>query len=283
MLIFNELPTAFPWYDKQGKQQRYRENAKQLCDYKLISPNNGLLPFQTITPTGTGIPTSWQIMTTCGDLAIDISNNIGKLKATETADGVYIEYAGDVLTFLRQSVPENLSVPQGAYYSVITFADEKKIFSEIFYCVPDLSAYMKIEFWNGCDISPIMYAKGFKQIIYIDSFVHTSEPEIEQDGERDGDDQIIPTFQKMVVKYRFSTMVPDYMKIALTSMQMHDEVYLTTENGTRTGKIERLTTSSTIETSGAYSTVDVVMEQAIITRTACCENMEVQNENPWNV
>lgn len=46
MLLYNELPTVFPWYDKIGKQQRYRENAAKMCDYRLLNPRDRLLPFQ---------------------------------------------------------------------------------------------------------------------------------------------------------------------------------------------------------------------------------------------
>ena len=146
----------------------------------------------------------------------------------------------------------------------------------------DLTNYMKLEFWNGCDLNPIMYnGTNFKQILYLDTFIHTGDPEIEEDGERDGDDNLIPTFQKMTVKYRFTALVPDFVKIAIASLQIHEEVYLTTAKAIRTGKIERITTTSTTETGGAYSTIDVTLEQLIISKDSCCENIIIENGSPW--
>lgn len=284
-LIYNEIPTAYPWYDNLQKQRRFTENAANNCDYKLISPDNGLLPFQFVVPTGFAQPTKWEIMTECNDLAIDISNNISKLKAREVQSGIYVYYKGDVLSFNAgaQGI-KTLIIPEATYYSKMTFADGKEMFSELFTVTSDLSQFVKLEFWNGCDLQPIMYnGIDWKQLIYLDTFIHTGEPEIEEDGERDGEDKLIPTFQKMTIKYKFTALVPDFLKIAITSMQIHDEVYLTTGNGVRTGKIERMTTTATVESGGAYSTVDVSLEQLIMSRDACCENMVVEDGNPWGV
>lgn len=283
-LIYNEIPTAFPWYDKLQKQRRFTENAANNCDYKLISPDSGLLPFQFVVPAGFAQPIKWEIMTECNELAIDISTNIPALSARETQTGIYVYYRGEDLKFNAVSGIKMLVIPEGTYYSKITFANGTEMFSELFTSTHDLSQFVKLEFWNGCDLQPIMYnAINWKQLIYLDTFIHTGEPEIEEDGERDGDDTLIPTFQKMTIKYKFTSLVPDFLKIAITSMQIHEEVYLTTGNGVRTGKIERMTTTATVESGGAYSTVDVSLEQLIMSRDACCENMVVEDSNPWGV
>lgn len=283
-LIYNELPTGFPWYDNLQKQRRFTENAANNCDYKLICPDDALLPFQFVVPDGFTQPTKWEVMTMCGDVAIDLSTNIPKIKARQTQEGIYVYYSGDALKFIASTGAVNLQMPEEMYYSKITFADGTEFFSEVFTPTHDLSGFVKLEFWNGCDLQPIMYnGIVWKQLIYLDTFIHTGEPEIEEDGERDGEDTLIPTFQKMTIKYKFTALVPDFLKIAITSMQIHEEVYLTTGNGVRTGKIERMTTTVTVESGGAYSTVDVSLEQLIMSRDACCENMVVEDGNPWGV
>lgn len=388
MTLFNELPTAFPWYDNIGKQQRFRENAKKMCDYKLISPNTGLLPFQfkisfqddknifaknngeffiddstisngtftasethvrtpfiNVTPEETlfirtgqvfgtpgsffdenyihvsdlpSLPTtasfvvpanaryvslnvsadparreydkrvfaltrneapeqfspgniiSWKIITCCGT-EIDVSNNIPLISKSMFSDGFRYFYAGDPLLF---SANTPLDLPDGNYYSYIEFDRGDKMYSEVFTSQKDRSPYMMIEFWNSCDIDPLVYSNGWKQRMYIDSFIHASEPEVEEDGERDGNDMLIPTFQRMITRYRFSAIVPDYMKIALVSLQLHDNILITTEKGTRTGKVDRLSTSTSIEDNGAYSTTDVIIDQYVMVKKACCSNIE---------
>lgn len=283
MTIYNELPTAFPWYDKKEKQQRFRENAQKLCDYRLISPRTGLLPFEIRFNQNVTQPLNWELYDLNDNMVLSLAFNIPALKGIQMEEGFYCYYKGEPLIFhtgVRPDMP--LKLPIGAYYSVLTFEDDVKYYSEVFTVVEDLTKYIKIEFWNEGDISPLMYkASGWKQVVYIDSFVHVMEPEIEEDGERDGTDQLIPTFQRMTVKYRFSVMVPDYMKVALTSLQMHDNVYLTTDNGNRSGKIERMTTTATVENSGAYSTVDVILEQLLLLKQSCSDEMVVVVQNPW--
>lgn len=279
-LIYNELPTVFPWYDKLEKQRRFTENAAENCDYKLISPNDRFLSFQFLTTTGAARPVKWELLTTGGNLAIDLTENLPLLKGVESEAGLHIFYTGEVMSFTRETIVENLLIPESQYYSVLTFDDDTEIYSEVFSPKEDLSNFVKIEFWNSCDIKPIMYsAINWKQVLYLDTFIHTGEPEINEEGERDGEDNLIPTFQKMTVSYKISALVPDFIKIAVTSMQIHDEVYLTT--AIRTGKIERIITTSTVEPGGAYSTIDVSLQQLIMSRDACCENFNVSNADPW--
>lgn len=402
MYIFNELPTAFPWYDKLDKQQRFRENARQACDYRLISPCNALLPFQfkadyvfadnifnpdvdfvdnsfvdldsgvfdvrppnipenfartdfinvsdysvlhyrvkeagrgyaiydsnytyisgsTLSSSGTidvsaasfivvnvsnnpvtrdydkfvfalssgaipkinpGAIQSWKIISCCG-INIDLSANISMIKRKLFKDGVRFFYKGEPLDFVAyDNTRKSLSLQPNSYYSEIVLDDGKTYYSEVF-TVPDdrfkvgeRSRYMRIDFWNDCDIEPIMYNDGeggWKQYTYVDSYIHASEPEVEEDGERDGNDMLIPTFQRMVVRYRFSAVVPDFVKIALVSMQIHDNVFVTTENDTRSGRVERMSSSATVGDNGAYSTLDVVLEQYVLVKNSCCTNMD---------
>lgn len=394
MLLYNELPTAFPWYDKIGKQQRYRENAAKMCDYRLLNPRDRLLPFQfkidylkgnnmvdmendliegeileaggltpqednairtgfvpisggdtiyyrtglvfnvllayftsdyqfisehtassttgnTTAPSNaaffianvsegartaynkiifsislTGQPenitpgniVSWKISTCCGS-EIDVSNNIGLLSLKMYEDGLRAIYKGDQMKFVTTDGEKNLNIEPGAYYSAIEFDNGYQYFSEVFTVPEDsLDNYMKIEFWNSCDIEPIAYndgAGGWKQMMYIDSFIHASDPEVEEDGERDGNDMLIPTFQRMVVRYRFSAIVPDWMKIAIVSLQLHDNVLITTENETRSGRADRISTSTSIDDNGAYSIIDAIIDQYVMVKKACCSNIDL--------
>lgn len=285
MSIYNELPTAFPWYDKKEKQHRFRENVEGTCGYKLISPNNGLLPFQLRVETGLARPTAMAIWSLCDEQVMDLTNNIPLLQAKTTEKGINAYYNGEAMQFKAGTRPAtNLEIPEGTYYATLSFASGETYYSEVFTVVKDLSQYMRIEYSNSCDIDPIIYKdNSWKNILYLDTFVHVAEPEIEEDGERDGSDQLIPTYQKLTVKYRFSVTVPDFVKIAITSMQMHDNVAMTSSNAIRSGKIDRMTTASTVESGGAYSTVDVIMEQLLMMKQSCCEEMVILEQNPWNL
>ena len=120
--------------------------------------------------------------------------------------------------------------------------------------------------------------------MYLDTFVHASEPEVEEDGEQDGDQRQIDRFQRMIVSYRFSVAVPDFMKIAITSLTMHSSVNVVTPKGVRSGSISDITISSNIEDDGAYSKVDVKLEETVMVKHGCCENMTLSASNqPVNI
>ena len=60
-MLFNELPIAFPWYEKLEQQNRYRENVEPVCDYKLVSPRDALLPFQFWKAPAGLVPNLWEV------------------------------------------------------------------------------------------------------------------------------------------------------------------------------------------------------------------------------
>ena len=95
-------------------------------------------------------------------------------------------------------------------------------------------------------------------------------------GERDGKNELIPTFQKAIIKYAVSCLVPDFIKVALYLMQMHDNKYLISERALRTGEIKNPEVNDTLTEDGAYSIVNVTFEQMqLITNTSCEDDMEL--------
>lgn len=292
-MLFDELPVAFPWYDSVMKQNRFRENCTGTCAYKLVTPRTNLLPFQFRREAKAEILTTWEILYEDGSQAIDITRNIALVKA-RTADGYdSFYYDGSALAIEQKTntTPsvQQLNLPAGFYYSKITAITES-YYSELFYVPPDGFTpfetekinYLKMEWWNDCDVKPIMYnlpesapgVPGFKNTVYLDTFITASDPQIEQDGEQDGDNNLIPTFQKMTIPYKIHIMVPDYMKIALTAIQLHKNILITTSKGVRIGTVQNFEVKSQLEDSGCFSSLEITFEQPIaIVNHACCENM----------
>lgn len=247
--------------------------------------------FVTNTPSESVLPgdiISWKVFALSG-LEIDITNgsNLSKIHKKQYQDGMRIFYYGEKLHFFQDetSIPgeyNTFSIPSGSYYSVLEF-DNAIYYSEVFtvpqnrFRLNEPNDFMRVDYWNSSDIAPIMYnpldGRLWKQYVYIDAFVYASDPEIEVEGERDSDDLIIPTFQRLITKYRFTSLVPDFLKIALVSIQMHDNIELTTERSVRKGKIDRISTDTAIEGDGAYSSVNVIFDQYVMTKKACDKNM----------
>jgi hypothetical protein len=279
-MLFSELPVGFPWYDRIEQQDRYNENVEPVCDYKLISPVNALLPFEFILPPGTVMPTIWEILRIDSNaVEVDISAQIGLIRSAERNGKTYFYYDGAALEML---------LPAGGYfYSRLTFAGGIKKFSEMFY-IPGIFfliadneiSFLRIVWYNQTDLRPIFYndlvgcLPFFKNVAYLDTFITASEPEIEVDGEKDGNDVLIPTFQKMIIPYRITVVVPDFLKRALMLMQMHDTVIITTKQGIRSGAVENITVTSALEANGGLSTVDIVFQEDLaIVKKGCGENM----------
>lgn len=282
-MIYNELPTSFPWYDKIEKQNRYNEHTGSVCDYKLISPADALLAFQFYRAIPGGVmPTTWQIFEiNSNGLIADLVANIPLLTRFVKEGREYITYFGQAL--------QNLALSAGYYYSRIGFPGGDFYYSEMFY-VPDglfyiatdtNIGYLKLTWFNKSDLRPIFYndldgsgLPKFRNSVYLDTFVHASEPEITEDGTRDGDDELITTFQKVVIPYRITAVVPDFLKKALCVMPLHSTVTLRTKYGVREGTLESVKINSALEASGALSVVDILFRSDVaIVAKGCADNM----------
>lgn len=292
MPIFNHLPVAFPWYDDIRKQNRYKENVEGLCDYKLISPRDGLLPFQFYKTSAVDFPVNWYIREVNSlQVVADLTPSLGLLRARTSADARdYFFYNGEALT----TSGGNLNLDVGYYESYLVFGSGKTYWSEMFH-VPDISfavvgqlqsRYVRLEWWNDTDLPPIMYnatdsANHFRNVAYLDTFVHASEPEIQEDAKKDGNNTDIPTFQKAVIRYRITDIVPDFLKVALVVMQMHDHVRFTSPLGVDDGEITDLTTDSQVdESGGGLSSIDILFEQDVAIVKKGCNNQINLNQIP---
>lgn len=283
MAIFNALPVAFPWYDKLEKQNRYRENALPVCDYKLITPRDALLPFQFYKTSNLQRPSAWTIRNvntkvTVATLTPSLSQIVGK-----TVRGQ--DYFYYVPTVALTTTGGTLSLATGFYESLLTFPNGYIAYSEMFYVPPASFAlagqgttkYIRLEWYNAAgDIPPIFYANTpvFKNIVFLDTFITASEPEIEQDGTKDGNDETIPTFQKALIRYRITDMLPDFLKLAIVLMEMHDTVNITTPGGLYSGNIEKMETNTAPDDTGALAVVDILFQHDVaMVKKGCNNNM----------
>lgn len=278
MKLFNELPTILPFYTDIRNQNRQKENVKKNCPIPLFSPVNSFLPFTIKLPSGSTRPTAWKIFDQNDIERLDISNNVGLLTAFDFGDSVYCFYHGDPIQFVHGSVNQQLNLT-GSFYLKLTI-DGIDWISEVFTMCDQITdksfsdRFVKIVFWDDRDIDPIKYRDGFKQIVYFDTFIHTSDPEIEQEKEPDGYGNENPTFEKLIVKQKMEVIVPDFLKIAMLTLQMHNnvEVY---EKNKRSGKVDRTTIVSSNEDFGSFATLDVTFETDILIKSACGENQPI--------
>lgn len=281
-MIYKEVPTAFLWYDNLKKQHIEQENAKGSCYNGLVAPREALLPFQFFKEDPSK-PVAWSLIKPCGSVAIDLTNNLGKLQAIGVDGGIYVYYLGDGLAFknyLNQEQP--LNIPPGVYYSSIEFESGETYYSELINVVDDLEGYIKLTFWDDVDLKPIKYAGiDFKQILYLDTFISSTEPEIEEEAEADVNNMPVPTFQKLTIKHRAALWAPDFLKVALTSLQMHSNIELDSPSQSRSGFISRVEVTSAQEEGIPFNVVNLVITEQVVTKNSCPDDIPIQDPNPW--
>ena len=61
---------------------------------------------------------------------------------------------------------------------------------------------------------------------------------------------------------------------------MHEDVFVYEQNK-REGKIDRIKVTPSSDETGAFSTVEIVLETDILTKTQCDENKQATNANLW--
>ena len=280
MALKKELPTVLPWYENLQNQIRFRENNKDVEIYRNItSVEEYFIPFVFKVPKGYGRPIEWKIKQMNG-ITIDISSQINLLYYIEYDDFLYIYYFGTYGNGFSIGIPV-----VGYFWMEIKFPNAhpsygKTYYSEVLFAKCDRNTYLDIHFSNEGDIEPIRYRNGFKQIAILDTFLHTAEPEIEEEGERDGENNLIPTFVKMTVRQNAEVIVPDYMKTALSSLQMHDNIWI--GNGYNgSGDIDRATVTAQTDETGAFSSVIIDFQTDVMSKKICDNNKPALNSGYW--
>lgn len=285
MKIFKEMPIVLPFYEDVRHQNERLENRANLCPFKLLSPENGLLPFQIALTSPAPVPVSWEIVSACGNVSIDITNNLPLIKVYEFEERSVAVYFGDELTFKFATREEPLKLDTGRYFSRFVFPDGSYLASEIF-VVPERSFktsdrpdwLVTLEFWDDVDAEPVIYRDGWRQRIFLDTFIHSAVPEIEEETRPDGYNSDVPVFQKLMFRYKFVDDVPDFIKIPFISLQMSDNIYIYT-NG-REGSIDRVFVTAQPDETGVSNLLEVILEDDIIIKTACPG--EIENPNVYN-
>jgi hypothetical protein len=127
-MIFDELNTAFVFYNDLDKQNRFRKNCEAICNYTLLCPYSTILPFQIKTdPDPSTEITEFQVICAADDMLFYDIDLLGSIDVTT------IEDVATYLTFNGGTFKD--SIPCGTYYIKVTYTNEEGEFmyySELF-------------------------------------------------------------------------------------------------------------------------------------------------------
>lgn len=132
-MIFDELKTAFRFYDDLDKQNRYKENCKQICDYKTYCPENTILPFQFRVGYDPSLLLN-SIYVKCVDDDSTIFDATTYITINLNSDNNFTYVIGSEL-LLKDSIP------CGSYYIHLILdsdAGEQNFYSEVFNVITGL-------------------------------------------------------------------------------------------------------------------------------------------------
>lgn len=311
-MLFDNLPLPLPWYSRVTLQDRFRQNVAMNAVVTQLGPKDGILPFQLRKPSFSLLPISWVIKCaangklqdyidgyedpTVVDLSAFILTALQWLTKTDPDgddyDYIIFKNEKNSLDMISGTFPDGL--PYGVYYMEMDFGEGYdppelggKWCSETFripvdpfsWDVPAIDCnYPCFKWWHDSDIIPIHYDGDydhlFYNLLYLDTWITASEPVYVTQGKNDGFEEYHEQFQKAVIKYRISTIIPDYIKVALYLFLLHENKYLFTEHQLRQGKIKNLEVTSSLSDDGALSVVEILFEQiSLMVKTNCPINM----------
>lgn len=142
-----------------------------------------------------------------------------------------------------------------------------------------MNKYLKIEYWNSCDLGNIYYQGGQHFWFFLDADVMEPFHEDIEDGQENGEGQFIATYRKQTKRYRIRTgLVSDYLIDAIQRMKLHDHVELTF----KTGEIEQIYNID-VEVEWEFEkqlyqgivTITFDIDESVLL-TACCNNLTVE-------
>lgn len=313
-MIFDNFALPLPWYNGVILQDRFRQNVALNDIVTQLAPKDGLLPFQFRKPVEGTLPITWSLKCASNGTIQDYINGyvdtvvvdltafiVTALEWTSFAidgEGIF-----DYIIFKNEKNSLGLlaalsdGLPSGVYYLEMNWnpalapeIDPALIWVSETFRVPDKRfswgvppaddcEFVCFKWSHNSDIKPVHYNSDdtnlFYNLLYLDTFITASEPLYEVAGENDGMNEFHANFKKLMVKYRVSAFVPDYIKVALFALQLHENQVFFSERGLRYGDIKHYEISAQVQApDGAYSIVEILFEQiSLLTNSTCANNM----------
>lgn len=269
MIQDQSILSPFKWYSSPGHQERYRKGCNGDCIPDLIAPHDRLLPFQIRIPLTAGDLDiiAWDINSECGAQQISLFQmaNTSLLEITQDDTHHIIKYYGSGVLFYPGAVP--LDLPDRAYYSVLS-TNKGTYYSEIFMSKKDLSGHIKLEWWNLCDFGGISFAGGYKHRAYLEDVLLPPRVELEQEEEKDGYGNPVPTLQRFLYTYRLANIeIQHSLATAIATIPMHKYREITLADG-RSTTMELVRVEPEYLDCGAQCTLE--FSEQVLIKTACC-------------
>lgn len=253
-MIQNNNISVLPFYTSID-EQNHRKSYAYGKIYPLFAPADILLPFQIIRNTRANDVTSVVLYEKTGKQVADITTN---MKETGLQIVRFQSLRYDVILY-PSILPMPLNQLDGIYY--MTLSDGVQTwYSEMFTVVQDVSAYLKIQWWDVenlvFDAGQIVYTEpNYKNTLYLCTELGKPEYEFEEDGEeRDG--YFFPEKQISVKTYKCTILAPEYLCDVMRFIRMADYIHITDKYG-REYDCDTFLITPKWETQGDLASVEI--------------------------
>jgi hypothetical protein len=286
----------FRWYNSKQKWNHLRKLCLNECMYKLITPNNTLLPFQVYFKNAVPPFTiTWSIYTVNEDWVMNLDPQY--LKIIKVGNYYYFIYNGSYMEgrgelqcgyYYSQITITDSAAQTVTWYSEIFYVDLK---ANLFYETPELEGQIQclpvLQWYNECGMVGEIYygSTGFSNLLYLDSdaVITEIEPKIVQEGFEDGNKEFTATWKKRVTQYKLDIdLLPPYMIEALGEMLLHDviKIHLPFGQGSATLNNVSMKVEHEPNGNGCYALASLTFEMDDITVVdKCCTDAGI-DENP---
>ena len=253
-MIQNNNISVLPFYTSID-EQNHRKSYAYGNIYPLFAPADMLLPFQIIRNTRANDVTSVVLYDKTGKQVADITTN---MKETGLQIVRFQSLRYDVILY-PSILPMPLNQLDGIYYMALSDGVQTW-YSEMFTVVQDVSAYLKIQWWDVenlvFDAGQIVYTEpNYKNTLYLCTELGKPEYEFEEDGEeRDG--YFFPEKQISVKTYKCTILAPEYLCDVMRFIRMADYIHITDKYG-REYDCDTFLITPKWETQGDLASVEI--------------------------
>lgn len=133
--------------------------------------------------------------------------------------------------------------------------------------------YTLIQYRNTCDLAGALFSQGqFWFSFYLNANIGKPVAEIIEEGREDGDKNFIADFKKLIKKYEFTTVVPEYQYDCLCMAQLHDTIRIKNEFEELSEVFDFTVRLDEWMEHGDIAQVTVTFSVRYDIRTNCCDN-----------
>tara|TARA_R110000787_G_scaffold97665_4_gene201326 strand:+ start:26284 stop:27705 length:1422 start_codon:yes stop_codon:yes gene_type:complete len=208
------------FYDNIYDQDRFKRGA--LGGFKLLSPNNILIPFQIVRMGSVGPIMSLKLV----DIDTGIETEILDKIPVADMDAFYF-LDTDYLVYYGQLALVGLIIPIGPHYLKVTDLNNTWFSEVITFFDSSQNCTTILEYGDTQDVANFLYrteelgGKKYYNKIYLDLELSKPNYEYTEEGEENLRGEFIPELKRVEKQYKLEGVFPEYFLDALVLLPLH--------------------------------------------------------------